>query len=109
MTKKQIQALVKVSYSKGQLDEKKVERIASLLKRSELKEYVRSLKLAEKARVISLVLPHRKFYNKSRSFNGKEVKITEDPTLLLGIKIVENDMVYDMSLKNSLKEIVQSV
>lgn len=110
MTKKIIAQLVKASYTKESLDSKKVERIVKLLKRAELKEYIRGLKLSEKAKTISLVLPDKKFYNKTLlGKTKKRVEVIEDKELLLGAKIIDNDMVYDMSLKNNLDEFIQNL
>lgn len=108
MTKKQINQLVSASYTKENLDSNRVEKIASLLSRADLKEYIRALKLAEKSRTVSLVLPDAKLYNGSRKFwesifKNKKIVVDEDPSLLLGIKVIDNDMVYDMTLKNNLE------
>lgn len=110
MTKKIISQLVIASYTKDMLDEKKVNRIVSLLSRAELKLYIRGLKLSEKSRTISLVLPDKKLYNKADAKRlRKQVTVVEDKSLLLGAKIIDNDMVYDLSLKNSLDEFIQSL
>lgn len=108
MTKKQIKELVNASYIKDKLDAKKVEKIAALLSRADLKEYIRALKLAEKSHTVSLVLPDTKLYNNNRkfwesTFKNKRIVVEEDPSLLLGIKVINNDMVYDMTLKNNLE------
>lgn len=114
MTKKQIAALVTESYTKDKLDEKKVEHIASLISRKDLKKYLRGLKLAEKSRTVSLVLPDANVYNNSEKllqgvFQGKRIIVEEDPSLLLGMKVIDNDTVYDMSLKNNLETFTQEV
>ncbi|HYK08845.1 MAG TPA: hypothetical protein VEW42_05090 [Candidatus Eisenbacteria bacterium] len=110
MTKKIISQLVEASYTKGQLDNKKVERVAKLLTRADLKKYIRGLKLVEKANTISLVLPDSKLYNKSLLGNvKKQVKVLEDKSLLLGIKVIDNDTVYDMSLKSNIERFIQSL
>lgn len=110
MNKKYIHQLVKASYTKDTLDSKIVEKIASLLSRADLKQYIRGIKLTEKARTLSLVLVDKKFYNKSlvKGFK-KHIEVVEDPSLLLGAKVIDNDMVYDMSLKNKLDTFVQSL
>ena len=110
MTKKIIAQLVAASYTKDTLDSKKVEKVVKLLSRSDLKLYIRGLKLAEKQKTITLVLPDKKFYNKSLlSGTKKRVVVMEDPSLLLGAKIIDNDMVYDVSLKNNITEFIQSL
>lgn len=114
MTKKQIVQLIQASYTKDALDSKKVEKIASLLSRYDLKQYIRGLKLSEKAKTISLVLPDAKLYNSTKknfeeAFKNKRIVVEEDPSLLLGIKVIDNDMVYDMSLKNNLETFAKEV
>lgn len=109
MTKKDIAKLVVASYTKDTLDSKKVERIVKLLKRAELKIYIRGLKLSEKSKTISLVLPSRKLYNKTLTAGNKRIEILEDPSLILGAKIIDNDTVIDMSLKNNLDTFIQSL
>jgi|SRR5579872_6503550 len=110
MTKKYIHQLVEASYAKDTLDSKTVEKIASLLSRADLKKYIRGLKLSEKARTLSLVLVNKNFYNKSLVKGvSKHIEVVEDPSLLLGAKIIDNDMVYDMSLKNKLDAFIQSL
>lgn len=114
MTKKMITQLVNASYTKDLLDSKKVEKIAGLLSRHDLKLYLRGLKLSEKAKTISLVLPDAKLYNSAKKhfeekYKGKEVIVAEDPSLLLGMKVIDNDMVYDMSLKNIVESFAQEV
>lgn len=110
MTKKLINQLVAASYTKDALDGKKVEKIASLLSRAELKLYIRGLKLAEKKQTITLVLPDKTFYNKTLlGKTKKQVKVVEDKSLLLGAKVIDNDTVYDLSLQNSLNEFISSI
>lgn len=110
MTKKEIAQLVEASYTKDVLDEKKVARIASLLSRNDLKQYIRGVKIAERAKTICLVLPDRNLYNKSLlAGTKKQVAVVEDRSLLVGAKIIDNDMIYDMSLKNSLDEFIKNI
>lgn len=110
MTKKIIAQLVEASYTKGTLDGEKVEKITKLLTRAELKIYLRGLKLAEKKRTITLVLPDKKFYNKTLlKSTKKQVKVIEDTSLLLGAKVIDNDTVYDLSLQNYLNEFISTI
>lgn len=110
ITKKIIGQLVLESYTRDALDPKKVAKISSLLSRSDLKIYIRGLKLSEKSRTISLVLPDKKLYNKSLVKGlQKNVEVVEDKSLLLGVKIIDNDTIHDLSLKNSLESFIQHV
>jgi len=108
MTRKQIHQLVLGSYTKDKLDDKKITKIASLLRRKDLKSYVRALKLQEKKGSVHVALPTASIYNSSKRiffdlFPGKSITLSEDKLLLLGGKIVADDMVYDFSLKNKLE------
>ncbi|MDE2590552.1 MAG: hypothetical protein KGL95_12915, partial [Patescibacteria group bacterium] len=66
MTKKQIKTLVVESYTRDQLDENKVNRIAKVLSRKDLKTYIRGLKLEEKKRVVTVALPSASVYNNTK-------------------------------------------
>lgn len=114
MTKKQVQRLIAESYSKEQLDEKKVNDIAKLLSRKDLKQYIRGLKLEEKKRVITVALPSASVYNNTKKifldlFPGKTISFQEDKLLMLGGKVQANDMVYDFSLKNRLENFIDEL
>lgn len=110
MTKKVINQLVQASYTNDQLDSKKVDRVVAHLSRADLKKYIRGLKLTEKSHTISLVLPSLKLYNKSLLAGAKKrIEVVEDTSLLLGMKIIDNDMVHDLSLKNNLETFIQHI
>ena len=38
-------------------------------------------------------------------FADKKIKISQNANLLLGLKITDNDLIYDLSLLNSMKQI----
>jgi len=112
MTTKDIKKLVLASYTKNKLDEKKVEKIAKLLSIADLKAYIRGLKLEEKKHKVYIALASKTIYNKKRKdlenlYKGKELVVEEDPSLLLGMRILDNDMLYDFSLKDRVNKITQ--
>ncbi|MDE2026122.1 MAG: hypothetical protein KGJ07_06515 [Patescibacteria group bacterium] len=114
MTKKQIKTLVVESYTRDQLDENKVNRIAKVLSRKDLKTYIRGLKLEEKKRVVTVALPSASVYNNTKKifldlFPGKTVSFQEDKLLMLGGKVQANDMVYDFSLRNKLENFISDL
>ncbi|MBI2189964.1 MAG: hypothetical protein HYU49_00290 [Candidatus Levybacteria bacterium] len=106
MTKKQLKDLALQSYTKDLLDQKKVESVARLLTRFQLKQYIRELRNSESQKTINIVLPHLPAKTDqqmlSRLFAGKRIIYHVDKTLLLGIKIIDNDQVYDLNLKDTL-------
>lgn len=114
MTKKQITLLAKKSYTADTLDEKKVTAIAAHLSRKELKEYIRQMKLLEKKQNIYIAMPDITVYNKSKKlleeiFTDKKHIIVEDPSLLLGVRIIKDDIVYEYNLKQAIDNINQHI
>lgn len=114
MTKRLLQQLVLASYTGKELDAKKVEEISERLSRQDLKAYIRALKLMEQQKKIYIAMPNASVYNTSKKtiesiFPDKELIFEEDPSLLLGVRVLDNDMVYEMSLKERLDSILDEV
>ena len=108
MTKKQIVQLVEASYDKGALNSEKVDQVSILLKKHDLKAYIRAIKLTEKKKEVNIALPIASVYNTNKKifldlFPGKTVTINEDKLLMLGARVRADDMVYEFSLKNKLE------
>ena|SRR5579859_8075027 len=114
MFKKDIKKLAQVSYTNDNFDEEKVEKISNLLRKKDLKEYIRALKLIEKQKEIIVALPDIKSYNKSdnffeKLFIKKRIIYQDEPSLFLGLRITDNDMVYDINLKSRLEEAARTI
>jgi len=114
MTKKQIRSLVSASYTNDQLDQQKINRITKLLNRPELKTYINLLKSFEKSKTLTIYTPHLStgaFFKKelAKIFVGKKIEIKEDKKLIAGIKIIDNDNVYDFNVRNNLKNLVSYI
>ncbi len=110
MIKKQIKKLAAASYTKNQLDEKKVKKIVKFLSRQELREYIKILKELEKGKQITVVVPHlykEKDIEKQLSgvFAGKKIVFKQDQSLLAGLRVENNDLVYELSLKDTLENL----
>lgn len=112
MTKKLIKKLALSSYTKNVLDVKKTKKISGLLTRTDLKQYIKELKLLESQKNVKILIPLVNKNTKkditskfSKVFSGKNVMIEEDKSLILGVKIVDNDVIYDLSLKNTLNSL----
>lgn len=101
--------LVIASYSNGVLDNDNVTKISSLLKSEELKIYIKALKFAEKKSTVLVESPFTIDSDSTKEIQGvfpsKKIVYNVDPSLLLGMKITDNDDVYDLSLKNKLERI----
>lgn len=112
MSKKDIRKLAQVSYET--LNEAKIMDIANRLSRKDLKEYIRQLKFIEKSNEVIVALPDIKSYNKSdkffeTAFAKKKIVYQEDPSLILGARITDNDMVYDINLKSRIDELTKTI
>lgn len=111
MNSKKIDKLVLASYKNNNLDQKKVNKIASLISRSDLKKYINGLKSAEKKKslIISSPINNQDLKKFEKLFPHKKIIFKKDPSLMLGIRIVDNDIVYEFTLKNSLDKIVSYI
>jgi len=110
MNIKKLKILVAESYKNDVLDSNKIYGIADLLTRSELKQYIGALKDHEnKKNVIvltSFCLKDKRF---EKLFPNKKIVYKKDPSLMLGVKVVDNDNVYQFNLKNALDNIISYI
>lgn len=108
MNKKIINKLVAESYSKDVLDQKKVNKIASLISKVDLKKYINGLKLSEKKKSLIVSSPdnNQDLSKFEKLFPNKKIIFKKDSSQILGIKVVDNDLVYEFTLKNSLDNIL---
>lgn len=109
MNKKNIKKLVQASYNKKNLDIKNINKIASLLKRADLKRYIKALKTNEIKSTVFIEMPkiykdgYHNFFKKK--FPDKKIVYSVNPSLLLGVKIIDLDTVYEMNLSNVLNNL----
>lgn len=110
MTKKKIKELAQISYSKNNLDEKKAYRITNLLNRKELKQYLKELKKIESKKSVEIILSKTPTKKSKKMFENlfpdKKIIYNIDKSLMLGVRITNNDLIYEMSLKNTFQNLV---
>lgn len=111
MNSKTLDKLILASYNGNSLDQKKVNRITSGISKSDLKKYINGLKLIEKKRSLIISTPtnnqdYRKF---EKLFPHKKIIFKKDPSLMLGVNVVDNDIVYEFTLKNYLDKILHYI
>ncbi len=112
MHKQFIKKLAQASYKDIELDQKAVDRIVAHLSKLELKVYIKELKYIEKSNTIMFEVPrdNTALENQLRDvFPGKKVQVTVNPALLLGMRVQDNDDVYEMSLKNTLNSMTDYI
>jgi len=109
MDKKKIDKLVKISYKN--IDKKKVEEIGSLLSKADLKKYIERLKAAENENNLIISSPIDNQYESKfqKLFPNRKIVFIKDPSLILGVKIIDNDKIYDFTLKNSFEKIINYI
>ena len=113
MNKKILKELISESYTKNEVDLIKVMRIADILSRSELKQYIQALKDTENNMSVTLTIPDGmedlELEQFKDIFPNKKLSIEKDPTLILGVRVTDNDMVYEFNLRNTLEKMVKYV
>jgi F0F1-type ATP synthase delta subunit len=108
MKKNMIKKLAVASYTKNELDALKVKKITKSLTRTELKDYINDLKNIENRRTVTVPIPSEEETSKikqmfAKIYPTKRIVIKVDEELLTGIRVVDFDNVYELSLKNYLE------
>ena len=111
MNSKKIDKLVTASYKDNYLDQKKVNRIVSLISKTDLKKYINGLKLKEKKKslIVSSPIDNQDLKKFEKLFPHKKIIFRNDPSLMLGVRVVDNDIVYEFTLRNSLDKILSYI
>jgi hypothetical protein len=108
-----LQKLVEISYNKAELDAEKIFEIASYLSRKELKIYIRALKEQEKRQTVIVEIPSeeakKSLAEVQTLFPEKKLQYVANPSILLGARITDNDIVYEMNLRDSLNNMVRYI
>ena len=108
-----IQGLVVKSYKQDQLDESIVDLVANKLTRRQLKEYIKLLKQQASKKQVIVTVP-KSLNSEERDmlqklFNGKKIMYTVDPSMISGIRIVDNDVEYEISLDQIFQNLIAHV
>lgn len=112
MRKNVIKRLAEESFLKNDLDGRIVTNVAKVLKREDLKIYIKDLKNIEAKRTVIITIPSSSGINEmkryfSKIYPDKRIVIAVDESLITGIRVVDYDNVYELSIKglleNSLK------
>lgn len=85
-----------------------------MLKKNELREYIKHLKTQISANKVRVLVPNLEKIDEikikkhfSKFFPDKKIFIEQNPELLLGIKVIDNDIIYDFNLKNSFDNMIE--
>lgn len=110
MQKKLFKQLAFQSYKGNELDEKTVIAIANQLPRKELKKYIKELKREENRKSIEITLAKEPTDQDKKEFRDlfpdKKILYKVNPSLIIGMEVKNNDMIYELNLKHTLNKIV---
>lgn len=108
-----IKELVLASYTNGNLDPKRVERVTRLLNRTLLKKYIKALKNKETFNSVSVdssyELDERDKKEFETVFPKKNLTFNIDPSMISGVKITNGDIIYEMSVRGALDQILEKI
>lgn len=111
MTKKTLKKFAELSYNKDLLDEQTVARIADKLSRKDLKAYIRALQNEERKREVYITsasaLSAQDKKEIEKVYSDKKVLFSVDPSMITGIKVVEDDQEYEINLNKTFDDIVR--
>lgn len=111
MDKKHIKRLVDLCFDKNGINEAKVLSVSHELQRSDLKKFIWEVKKRLAATTVRVVIPNEKVSTLSivkelkQMFPNKKIKIEIDPELMVGLRVVVDDLIYEYNLKDILKRI----
>lgn len=110
MTKTQIKNLALASFSNNGIDEKKVLKIIKLFKQSELRAYIKHLKAIDETKKIKVVLANKDMQKDSKKelskiYKNKQIDFEYDENMILGLKIIDNDLIYEYNLKDAINKL----
>lgn len=106
---KQVAKLAEISYSENKLDETRVNRIIKHLSKNELREYLKALKRLEKKHYVIIEFAYELSEQDKNKFEklypDKKIIFAKNSELLLGIRITEDDKVYNLNMKRALEQV----
>lgn len=113
MTRKLIKELAQKSFFRNNLDAKRVKYFVSKMKRKEIRGYLRTIKTIDSRNTVRIIFPSLTKIKKSdilrlsNFYKGRKIIVGEDPSLILGVRLIDNDLVYDFNLENSFENIIE--
>lgn len=110
---RKIKKLALKSYNGNSLNEKVIGLVSKKLNKKNLKVYINELKRINDSKIVKVYVPNREFLtNKmmqslSKFFENKELRIIEKPDLIAGIRIIDNDLIYELNLRDSFENMIE--
>ncbi|MDP2673224.1 MAG: hypothetical protein Q8O84_05410, partial [Nanoarchaeota archaeon] len=104
---RKIKKLALKSYNENSLNEKVISLVSKKLNKKNLKVYINELKRINDSKIVKVYVPNREFLTDkmmkslSKFFENKELRIIEEPDLIAGLRIIDNDLIYELNLRDS--------
>ena len=113
MDKKLSKLLIEKSLTNNRLDNKKILTIADQLTRKQLKSYIVGIKRWSRMNTVTVQTARAVSEDLKREIRAqypeKQVAFAILPELIVGMRIIDNDTIYERNLKNTLLDIQQYV
>ncbi len=116
MNKSDLKNLALASYKNNELSWKRISKIIKHLNKPELRHYIKLLKMLEKQKTISIILPKTTLKQRNdvikkfaKIYKNKKIDILENKDMVLGIKIIDNDLIYEYNLNHTLNNIKDQI
>lgn len=115
MKKEEIELLALKSYTKGKLDLKKVNKFTITMKRKEIRMYIDFLKRIEAQDTVIIEVSDMESFSKElfgkirKLYPEKKIIARENKELMAGIRITNNDLIYDFNFENVLYELTSTI
>ena len=108
MKKAVIKKIAEQSYTRGKLDQSKVDIVEKNLKREDLKVYIKELRTIEAKNSLIVTLPSEAGMEEIKKqltnlYPTKDIYFEIDETLIAGVRIQDFDNLYELSLQNFLE------
>lgn len=115
MKRKDLNNLVRISYKNSALDKKTVLLIGNKLSRKNLKLYLQALKNYEKKNTVKVIVADDKINRillekkLKQEFGNKKFDFEVDKSLIAGIKVIDNDLIYDYNLNSTINSLITHI
>lgn len=113
MTRRQLKKLAVYTEKTEGIPDEDFYTLAKKLNRSSLKKFIKILKIYEQQRnvIVSLpTVPDEKLKEKLQTmYPNKKIVYNVEPLLIAGIRILDNDLLYELSFKDRLEKIIDTL
>ena len=113
MSIKKVKKMALKSFNENSLDQKIISLVSKKLNKKDLKVYINELKRINDVKFVKVYVPDKKIMTDkmtqslSKFFVNKELRIIEEPELIAGLRIVDNDLIYELNLRDNFENMIE--